>query len=320
MEDPIPPELADTPDGTGAGKRSSKLELQGNDLTGPAHSQPHDVMTLGELRSGGETELTGLGRLETLVAVGTDLCAPSDPSFQDWLGGIYRLRVAWSDSVAFAYLTGGARVSVAGRRREGAAPGFRHRCEDGGYPSRSSPVLRGGEIHGRHSGRTADRGLRGGSVEIVQRRDPTRSCGRVLRWSSRSTRKERWIPVHKSDPGHGPHGGRCAGDARAPPDGDSLPLERQTPSGGRGNSRGYGGGPEGHELLWKTRTLLPIGPRSDGPRPRDDFEVRPTTFSRYSGDAIRAIGSGHYMGTMSNPGKVGQAGWRNTPDGCSSRD
>ena len=70
--------------------------------------------------------------------------------------------------------------------------------------------------------------------------------------------------------------------------------------------------PEGHELLWKTRTLLPIGdlevtahaPVLTSSSPDDFYSLFDQT------KAIQAIegGSGHYMGTMSNPGRVGQAG------------
>ena len=70
--------------------------------------------------------------------------------------------------------------------------------------------------------------------------------------------------------------------------------------------------PEGHELLWKTRTLLPVG----------DLQVTAhapvmtsTSYDEYfplldETEAIRAMegGSGHYMGTMSRPGAVGRAG------------
>ena len=75
--------------------------------------------------------------------------------------------------------------------------------------------------------------------------------------------------------------------------------------------------PEGHELLWHTRTLLPIG----------DFEVTAhapvltsTSYDEWSPlfgqtEAIRAIegGSGHYMGTISRPGREGQAGQAQHP-------
>ena len=70
--------------------------------------------------------------------------------------------------------------------------------------------------------------------------------------------------------------------------------------------------PEGLELLWKTRTLLPIGdlevtahaPVLTSSSPDDFYSLFDQT------KAIQAIegGSGHYMGTMSNPGRVGQAG------------
>ena len=92
----------------------TELNLSGNGLTGPIPPELGDLTSLREMDLWGNsglagslpTELTDLGRLETLWAVGTDLCAPSDPSFRDWLEGIDRLRVATcvSDSATFAYL------------------------------------------------------------------------------------------------------------------------------------------------------------------------------------------------------------------------
>ena len=75
--------------------------------------------------------------------------------------------------------------------------------------------------------------------------------------------------------------------------------------------------PEGHELLRETRTLLPIGdlevtahaPVMTSSSPDDFYSLFGQT------EAIRAMegGSGHYMGTMSKPGRVGQAGRAEQP-------
>ena len=70
--------------------------------------------------------------------------------------------------------------------------------------------------------------------------------------------------------------------------------------------------PEGHELLWETRTLLPIGDLEVTAHAPVMTSTSPDGFQPLLGEteAIRAMegGSGHYMGTMSNPGKVGIAG------------
>ena len=131
------------------------------------------------------TELTRLGRLETLLAVHTDLCAPSDPGFQAWLGSIYRLRVARcpSDSASVAYLTQAVQSPeypvplVAGEKAllrvfvTAASP-----TTAVIPPVRARFYVDGTEIYVADiPARTATiptEVLRGGSVTIVQRRDP----------------------------------------------------------------------------------------------------------------------------------------------------
>ena len=180
---PIPPELGNL-------ARLEQLRLEENALAGQVPPELGGLTSLTGLHLSGNsemagilpTELTRLGRLETLLAVHTDLCAPWDPSFQAWLGSIYRLRVARcaSDSGSVAYLTQAVQSAgpsgPAGRRREGSTPSLRHCREphDGGYPSRSGSILRGRNRDpycggsGAH-GDDPDRGLRGRSVTIVQR-------------------------------------------------------------------------------------------------------------------------------------------------------
>ena len=89
---PIPPELGNL-------ARLEELRLGENALTGPVPPELGGLTSLTGLHLSGNsdmagilpTELTRLGRLETLLAVHTDLCAPSDPGFQVWLGSIYRV-------------------------------------------------------------------------------------------------------------------------------------------------------------------------------------------------------------------------------------
>ena len=77
------------------------LRLQDNQLTGGV---PPEFGGLENLRSmvlsnnGGMTgalpaRLTDLGRLEDLLTIGTNLCAPSDAGFRDWLSGVLKRRV-----------------------------------------------------------------------------------------------------------------------------------------------------------------------------------------------------------------------------------
>ena len=75
--------------------------------------------------------------------------------------------------------------------------------------------------------------------------------------------------------------------------------------------------PEGHELLYKTRTLLPIKDLEVTAHTPVMTSTSPGNFFPLFGEteAIRAMegGSGHYMGTMSNPGKAGPSGFAFRP-------
>ena len=272
--------------------------------------------------------MTGLGQLETLLAVGTDLCAPSDPGFQDWLGGLYRLRVATcvSDSATFAYLTQAVQSReysvplVAGEKAllrvfvtaasstTAAIPPVRARFYVDGteihvadIPARTAALPT--EVYEGDLSRSSNAEIPGEIVrpglEMVVEIDPEGTLDSGLVMARRI-----------------PDTGRMAVDVREMPvlhltvipflwsaDPHRAVVEI---------AEAMEADPEGHELLWKTRTLLPI----------KDLEVTahaPVMTSRSPDDfyalfdetqAIQVIegGSGHYMGTMSNPGKVGQAG------------
>ena len=326
---PIPPELGNL-------TRLTELGIEGNALTGPIPSELGNLTSLTELNFSGNsglagslpTELTGLGRLETLLAVGTDLCAPSDPGFQDWLGGIYRLRVATcvSDSAAFAYLTQAVQSReypvplVAGEKAllrvfvTAASP-----TTAGIPPVRARFYVDGTEIH------VADIPTRTAALPTeVYEGDLSRSSNAEIPGEIVRPGLEMVVEIDPEgtlDPGlvmarRIPDTGRMVVDVREMPtlhltvipflwsaDPHRAVVEI---------AEAMEADPEGHELLWKTRTLLPIGdlevtahaPVMTSSSPDDFFSLFGQT------EAIRAMegGSGHYMGTMSRPGSVGQAG------------
>ena len=78
------------------------LSLDGNNLTGPVPAEFGRMSGLRELTlSHNEQmagplppELTSIPQLDAIVAVGTALCAPTDPDFQSWLEGVYKRRIA----------------------------------------------------------------------------------------------------------------------------------------------------------------------------------------------------------------------------------
>ncbi len=91
------------------------LDLSSNQLSG---SLPAGLVELTGLASLGladnvgltgalPLDLTAMEGLEDLHTTGTELCAPADPTFLDWLGGVTRQRVALCDrdADAAAYLT-----------------------------------------------------------------------------------------------------------------------------------------------------------------------------------------------------------------------
>ena len=326
---PIPPELGNLTNLT-------KLNLSSNDLTGPIPPELGELTSLTELDLSGNsglagilpTELTGLGSLETLLAVGTDLCAPSDPGFQDWLEGIDRLRVATcvSDSAAFAYLVQTVQSReypvplVAGE--EALLRVFvtsRSPTTAGIPPGRARFYVDGTEIH------VADIPARTASLPTeVYEGDLSRSSNAEIPGEIIRPGLEMVVeidPEETLDPGlvtasRIPDTGRMAVDVR------EMPVLHLTVipflwsvdphRGAVEAAEAMEADPEGHKLLWETRTLLPIG----------DFEVTahaPVMTSTSPDEfwplldeteAIRAMegGSGHYMGTISKPGRRGGAG------------
>ena len=324
---PIPPELGNL-------TRLTELGIEGNDFTGPIPPELGNLTRLTELGFSGNsglagtlpTELTDLGSLETLLAVGTDLCAPSDPGFQDWLEGIYRLRVATcvSDSATFAYLVQAVQSReypvplVAGEKAllrvfvtassttTAAIPPVRARFYVDGteihvanIPARAASLPT--EVYEGDLSRSSNAEIPGEIIrpglEMVVEIDPDGTLNPGLVTASRI-----------------PDTGRMAVDVREMP---TLHLtvipflwSADPHRGAVETAEAMEADPEGHELLWETRTLLPIG----------DFEVKAHAPVMTSTDdfhplldetiAIRAMegGSGHYMGTISKLGSRGGAG------------
>ncbi|MYC51923.1 MAG: hypothetical protein F4X47_06365, partial [Gammaproteobacteria bacterium] len=107
--------LTDVPPGLGGLAALEILDVASNELNG---SLPAELVELTGLRSLGladnvgltgalPLDLTALESLEDLHTTGTELCAPADPAFLDWLEGVTRQRVALCEreSGAAAYLT-----------------------------------------------------------------------------------------------------------------------------------------------------------------------------------------------------------------------
>ena len=322
LEGPIPPEVGNLTSLT-------ELRLEGNALTGPVPPEIGNLTNLVKLDCSGNSglagtlpiELTGLDRIETLWTVGTNLCAPSVPGFQDWLGGIYRLRVGTcvSDSAAFAYLVQAVQSRkypvplVAGEKAL-----LRVFVTAESSTTAAVPPVRASFYVDRIEIYVADIPARTASLpNEVDEGDLSRSSNAEIPGEIIRPGLEMVVEIDPEatlDPGlvtasRIPDTGRMTVDVREMPTLDLtvIPfLWNADPHWGAVEAaEGMEADPEGHELLRKTHTLLPIG----------DIEVTahaPVMTSTSHNDfsqlfreteVIRAMegGSGHYMGTMSKP-------------------
>ena len=303
--------------------RLTRLFLDNNDLEGPVPPGLGLIWRLEELgltnnsRMNGALsgDLTGLGRLRTLVAGGTDLCAPSDAAFQAWLEGVpkRRLRTCARD-LPMAYVTQAVqsrefpvpliagegallRIFPTARRASSVAiPASRVRFYLDGrethvetVPGKSSHIPT--EVIEGDLSQSVNLDIDGSLVqpglEVVIEVDPDRTLAPELGVQTR-------IPAT----------GRLAVEVRHMPlfDLTLIPFlwSEDPDSAIVALIDGIAEDPGNHEMLWGTRTLLPVG----------DLEVtahQPVLTSTNNGyellyetRAIRAMEgeAGHYRGMM----------------------
>ena len=308
------------------------LSLEGNDLSGPVPSAIGGMASLREMGFTGNSGMAGplpagmtaLSRLDALLAGGTDLCAPTDAGFQDWLEGVYKRRIApCVGEPPTAYLTQAVQSRefpvplVAGEKALLRVFPTASRSGGVGLPDvRARFYQNGRETH------VAE--MRGASAPI-----PTEIDESSLDKSVNAEIPGRVIQpglemVIEVDPGGAldsslgvarriPETGRLAVDVGAMPVFDlTLVPFVWTETGDESIAnlvREIAASPDTHELLADTRTLLPV----------HDIEVtahEPVLSSSNDGwdlfrktRAIRAMegGSGHYMGMMARP-RTGPSG------------
>ena len=315
---PIPPGLADL-------AKIEHLHLDFNDLTGPIPAEFGNMATLRTLGLNNNpsmagalpTELTGLLRLEALLAGNTGLCVPADTALQVWLERVHKRRIAFcgeppnvmliqavqSREFPVPLVAGeGALLRVfvvAGRRTTATIPAVRARFyldgiethveEIPGKPTRIPTQLVDSLLSA-----TANASIPGHVVqpglEMVIEIDPDGTLDPELGVATRI-----------------PESGRLPVDVRAMPvlDLTLVPFVwNEDPDFSiRDIVRDMASDPENHGLLSLTRTLLPLA----------DLDVKSHLFvrsdSRHSSvllretTAIRAMegGTGHYMGMMAPP-------------------
>ena len=320
---PIPPELGNL---TSLGE----LDLTRNNLIG---ALPPELAGISTLRGLYLTNNTGLSgplparltdlRLEKLLAGSTDLCAPSDPGFQAWLETVYHRRIVTCASAggSMAYLTQAVQSRdhpvplVAGERALLRVFVTATHLTTAGIPQvRARFYLNGTERH------VMDIPAKTTSIPMeVLEHNLSVSANAEIPGEVVQPGLEMVIEIDPDgtlDPGLGvakriPDTGRMVLDVRDMPVFDltvipflwSADPNREVVE----TTEAMEADPEGHELLWDTRTLLPIG----------DLKVtahEPVLSSSNSKfvllaetRAIRAMegGTGHYMGMMSgtlNPG------------------
>ena len=320
LSGPIPPEI-------GGLASLFALHLEDNGLTGPVPPEFGGLSSLVRLALANNSglsgplpaSLTGLHRLETLIAGGTGLCAPADPGFQVWLDGVVRRRVARcaSGEPTAAYLTQAVqsreypvplvagdkallRVFVTAAQSTAAViPPVRARFYLNGTERHSVDIPAGaapipteivesdlsGSANAEIPGEVVEPGL-----EMVIEIDPDGTLDSGL-----GVRKR--IPAT----------GRVALDVREMPalDLTVIPfLWSADPNRDIVEAvEGMAADPDGHELLWATRALLPVGDlQVTAHEPVLSSSNNVFTLLHETG-AIQAIegGGGHYMGMMSTP-------------------
>ena len=304
-----------------------ELILSSNALTGPVPPEFGDMSSLKQLALSNNpgmegalaAELTSLRQLEALLAADTGLCVSSDPGIQAWLARVHKRRIkpCAEGDPPMAYLTQAVQSReypvplVAGERALLRVFPTARQATSVGIPAvRARFYVNGRETHvedipGKSAviptrvdesslSRSANVEIPGNVVqpglEMVIEVDPDGTLDRALGVANRI-----------------PETGRLAVDVRAMPLFD-LTLIPFVWSHTQGSSivdliGAMAADPENHEMLWDTRTLLPVGTL-------DVKAHEPVLSSSNSAfaildetKAIRAMegGSGHYMGMMAGP-------------------
>ncbi len=314
----LPPEL---------GKLSTVeyLWLQDNDLAGPVPPEIGGMSSLKRLILTNNTGMTGplpaglttLRQLERLLAGGTQLCAPSDSGFQEWLNRVHKRRIRTCATPPAVYLSQAVqsrefpvplvagerallRVFVTARQTNFAGiPPVRARFYRNGrethveeIPGKSGPIPT--EVDESSLSKSANAEIPAEIIqpglEMVIDVDPNGTLDASLGVARRIPRE-----------------GRLAVDVQPMPvlDLTLVPFVwAQTHDSSIVNLVGaMAADSDSHEMLEDTRTLLPVG----------DLNVtahEPVLSSSNHSNAIfaetRAIralegGKGHYMGMMSDP-------------------
>ncbi len=315
LSGPIPPEL-------GSLSALDELLLDNNDLGGAVPPELGALTGLGALTlSNNEAldgslpqDLTALGELDVLLAGGTGLCAPPDPSFFAWLDGIRKRRLATCADAPAAYLTQSVQSLefpvplVAGEEALLRVFPTAARTSNAGIPPvRARFYMDDQETH------VADvRGKSGSIPTEVFEGDLSRSANVEIPGSVVRPGLEIVIEVDPEgtlDPGLGV-AGRIPETGRLAVPVEAMPTLELTVTPFLWNTKpdslvidlveAMADDPDHHELLGMTRTLLPVGELA--------LTAHEPVMTSYNNsmdllretEAIRVLEgrSGYYLGTM----------------------
>ena len=304
-----------------------ELILSDNELTGPVAPEFGDMSSLKQLVLTNNPGMEGalplhlaeLRRLEGLLAGGTDLCAPSNPGFQTWLKGVYKRRLSpcVEGAPPMAYLTQAVQSRefpvplvagekallrvflTAGQATSQGIPAVRARFYHDGrethvenIPGKTAPIpteVNEGNLATSANAEIPAEVIQAG-LEMIIEVDPEGRLGPGLGVAKR-------IPEES----------RLAVDVRTMPlfDLTLIPfLWSQDPDSSIVDLvEAMAADPEGHEMLWQTRTLLPIG-ELEVTAHEPVLSTSNNAFDlRANAQATRAMegGTGYYMGLMPEP-------------------
>ena len=304
-----------------------ELILSNNELTGPVPPEFGGLSSLKQLvltnNPGLEgalpLRLTELRRIEGLLAGGTDLCAPSDSRFQTWLNGVHKRRLSpcFEGEPPMTYLAQAVQsrefpvplvagekallrvFPTAGQAISEIIPAIRARFYQDGLethveniPGKTAPIptkFNEGNLSKSANAEIPAAVIQPG-LEMVIEVDPEGMLAPGLGVKKRI-----------------PEEGRLAVDVRTMPlfDLTLIPfLWSQDPDSSIVDLvEAMAEDAEGHEMLWHTRTLLPIG-ELEVTAHEPVLSTSNNAFDlRSNAQAIRAMegGTGYYTGLMPPP-------------------
>ena len=329
LSGPIPPEFGDL-------SRLRTLSINGNQLSGSLPPELSGMTGLeglylidnAEMSGALPASLTALGRLDELILSGTGLCAAVDATFQNWLSdvGVARVRPCEARSGSSAYLTQAVQSLdfpvplVAGKEALLRVFVTASRASGEGIPKvRAIFYIDGMETHAVDipASGTAIPTEVADAESALEKSANVRIPGSVIQPGLEMVIEI--DPDSTLDPGLGvtkriPEAGRTSLRVEAVPELDLTMVPFQWALDPDTSivdiAKGMAADPQSHEMLWDSRTFMPIG----------DLDVKAHESVLTSTTNVSALffetyfirllegGNGYYMGIMPEHVVGGQSG------------